>query len=99
MTLNEFEQSLSAPTPPAGLTPLLQALWHDAKDDWHAAHEIAQAQNTAHHCRLHAYLHRKEGDAWNARYWYDRAKQPVPSVSLQEEWKAMAQEWLDLGQS
>ena len=35
---------------------------------------------------VHAYLHRKEGDPWNAAYWYRRAHQPVASDSLETEW-------------
>ena len=36
--------------------------------------------------RLHAYLHRKEGDNWNANYWYKKAKTTLPNMSLKEEW-------------
>ena len=35
---------------------------------------------------VHAYLHRKEGDASNAAYWYSRAQQPVCRESLDSEW-------------
>jgi hypothetical protein len=35
---------------------------------------------------IHAYLHRKEGDNGNARYWYNRAGKEMPQVSLEEEW-------------
>jgi hypothetical protein len=35
---------------------------------------------------VHAYLHRKEGDAGNAAYWYRRARKPVCRASLDEEW-------------
>ncbi|MHA8080228.1 hypothetical protein VR610_03630 [Aquirufa regiilacus] len=35
---------------------------------------------------VHAYLHRKEGDIWNADYWYARAKKTRPAYSLEEEW-------------
>ena len=44
--------------------------------DWDAAHEIAQqgeADPTS--CWIHAVLHKIEGDAANARYWYRRAGQ------------------------
>jgi hypothetical protein len=39
---------------------------------------------------VHAYLHRKEGDAGNAAYWYRRARKPVCRASLDEEWAAIA---------
>jgi hypothetical protein len=35
---------------------------------------------------VHAYLHRKEGDLGNARYWYHRANQPIANDSLEAEW-------------
>ena len=42
MTLDEFRSSLKGAAPPAGLPPVLQALWHDGHGDWNAAHEVAQ---------------------------------------------------------
>jgi hypothetical protein len=89
MTFQEFETSLAQPQPPAGLSDALQAMWHDGKGDWHAAHELAQVNNSATNCWIHAYLHRKEGDNWNAQYWYTRAGKPMPKISLDEEWQAI----------
>jgi hypothetical protein len=40
---------------------------------------------------VHAYLHRKEGDASNARYWYRRAGKPAAAAGLSEEWRAIAE--------
>lgn len=94
LTLNQFLASMQNPTPPADLDPLMEALWHDGKGNWEKAHEIAQAKNTPSHSLLHAYLHRKEGDQSNARYWYNRAGRPVPSSTLAEEWESLAKEWL-----
>jgi hypothetical protein len=65
--------------------PLVQALWYDAKGDWHMAHTIAQEVNTADGAWIHAYLHRKEGDEGNASYWYQRANRKLPKISLDEE--------------
>ena len=36
---------------------------------------------------VHAYLHRKEGDQWNANYWYRRAGRSMSQCSLDEEWE------------
>ena len=70
------------------LPNLLQALWYDAKGDWHNAHEIAQSrEGVKEYDQLHAYLHRKEGDNWNANYWYRRCGETMPKVSLDEEWE------------
>ncbi|WP_026462471.1 hypothetical protein [Adhaeribacter aquaticus] len=94
MTLQEFKSSLSNGNPPAGLSSELKAMWYDGKEDWNQAHEIAQEVNTAPHCLVHAYLHRKEGDQWNANYWYNRAGRKMPNVSLAQEWEIIVQEFL-----
>jgi len=87
MTLDDFRNSLSQKTPPAGISSLLHALWFDAKGDWAGAHEIAQEVDTADGAWVHAYLHRKEGDLSNAGYWYSRAGRITPKVSLELEWE------------
>ncbi len=41
---------------------------------WHDAHGIVQAdEDDPIACWIHAVLHKIEGDAGNARYWYQRA--------------------------
>ncbi len=57
------------------MTPadLLSALDAALSGDWHRAHAIVQrdeADPVA--CRIHAVLHKIEGDAGNSRYWYAR---------------------------
>lgn len=92
MTLDQFTASLDDTTAPTNLNPILKALWHDAKGDWEAAHEVAQSrEGTPAYDRLHAYLHRKEGDVFNAGYWYRRAKAPTFSGTLDEEWRALVE--------
>jgi hypothetical protein len=81
----EFEQSLTADAPPQGWSRPLQALWHAARGDWEAAHELAQAGNDAAHAWVHAHLHRIEGDLSNAAYWYRQAKQPVAHGTFEDE--------------
>ncbi len=93
MTINEFSATLPHSTPPADLPPVLLALWHDANGNWHEAHEIAQArEGVPEYDRLHAYLHRKEGDSANARYWYRRAGVVVFTGSLTDEWQELVGE-------
>ena len=89
--LAAFKASLSEAAPPAGLTSALAALWHDARGDWNAAHELAQADEGGDGDWAHAYLHRKEGDAGNAGYWYRRAGQPVFKGSFDDEWRAIVE--------
>jgi len=38
---------------------------------------------------VHAYLHRAEADLSNARYWYNRANQPVATGKLETELRAI----------
>ena len=94
MTFETFKASLSGSHPPTGTSPLLEALWHEAKDDWNRAHNIAQDIHSDDGSWMHAYLHRKEGDHGNAAYWYRRAGRPVPKVSLNTEWEQIARELL-----
>ena len=51
----------------------LRALWFDLHGDWDSAHTIVQGLNDVNAMWIHAYLHRKEPDVWNARYWYHQA--------------------------
>jgi hypothetical protein len=89
MTIEEFSATLSTPAPPA-VGPLLRALWHDARGDWDEAHRLAQDVEDTDGAWVHAYLHRKEGDAGNAAYWYGRAGQPVATDALEAEWGRIA---------
>lgn len=90
MNLAAFRASLDKPAPPPGLSLALQALWHDGRGDFDAAHELAQRDEGGEGDWVHAYLHRKEGDASNAGYWYRRARRPFSNDPLQEEWEAIA---------
>jgi hypothetical protein len=40
---------------------------------------------------VHAYLHRKEGEAWNADYWYKRAGRKFHRATLEAEWEALVE--------
>jgi hypothetical protein len=44
---------------------------------------------------VHAYLHRKEGVAWNAEYWYERAGRKFHRLTLEEEWDALVEGLLE----
>ena len=93
MTLDEFRETLAATSPPA-VPPLLQALWHDAKGDWDKAHQLAQDVSGADGAWVHAYLHRKEGDPSNARYWYRQAGAAEATDALADEWTRIVAELL-----
>jgi hypothetical protein len=85
VTFDEFVTTLASDMPPG--PALLKALWLDGKGDWEGAHRIAQDVDDTAGAWVHAYLHRKEGDVTNARYWYRRARKPEATDSLESEWR------------
>lgn len=94
-TLDVFRSSVSAETPPADAGPALQALWWSLRGDWARAHECVQQHEGEPDCdRVHAHLHRQEGDLQNAGWWYRRSGRSVPTQSLQDEWNSLATEML-----
>ena len=70
----------------------LAALWWDAKGNWKQAHEVAGQDEGPAAAWVHAYLHRKEGDASNASYWYARADK-LPA-RRREEWSGIVESLL-----
>jgi hypothetical protein len=84
-----FRESLTAEAPPDGLTVPLQALWWDAKGNWQQAHSLVDELETKDGMAVHAYLHRKEGEEWNADYWYRRSGTEYRRPTLQSEWAAL----------
>jgi hypothetical protein len=90
MTLVEFKATLKDSAPPS-VAPALVALWHDARGDWDTAHTVAQDVTDRSGAWVHAYLHRKEGDIGNARYWYGQALTPEATDSLEAEWQRIVE--------
>ncbi|PTX97323.1 hypothetical protein DB346_20170 [Verrucomicrobia bacterium LW23] len=92
MNLQDFmssAQDAGATVPPPGLSLPLQALWYTSRD-WDRAHTLAQEATSTEGDWVHAHLHRVEGDLANASYWYNRARQPVCTQPLTQEWEAIA---------
>lgn len=71
----------------------LLALWYDGNGDWKKAHDQVDQLSGKSAARIHAYLHRKEGDQWNAEYWYRRAGVEVFQGSLEQEWKILLRDY------
>ncbi|NKI25956.1 hypothetical protein HCG49_05220 [Arenibacter sp. 6A1] len=88
-TFKEFQDTLQADTPPSFWSEALRAMWYDLKGNWNASHNIAQDLHTMEGSWIHGYLHRQEGDKFNAGYWYRRAGRDYPKVSLEEERQIM----------
>jgi hypothetical protein len=99
MTLEEFRRSVQQDQPPAHLGLALAGLWWDAKGNWTRAHESAQQDEGPQGSWVHAYLHRKEGDASNAGYWYSRAGKSLARTSLEQEWLDIASSLLGESES
>ncbi len=90
MNISVFKASLARDRPPADLSEALEALWWDAKGNWDKAHAHAQDAGDAG-AWVHGYLHRKEGDLGNARYWYRQAgRKPAADASFDTEWEEIA---------
>lgn len=92
--LQQFRASLNEKACPPGLDIYLQSLWFDGKGDWHKAHDLVNDLGSQEAARVHAYLHRKEGDLTNADYWYRRAGATRPVVSLEKEWEMLVRDFL-----
>ena len=86
MTPEQFRASIKEDAPPIELSSPLAALWWDAKGDWTRAHALVDELESTEGM---AYLHRKEGQASNADYWYQRAGRGFHRTTLDEEWQAL----------
>ncbi len=80
-------------TPAVHWNSAVRALWYDGQGDWTTAHDQVQDDNSADGAWVHAYLHRVEGDQFNASYWYRRAGRTLPAktLALRDEWTHLVQ--------
>ena len=90
MKYEEFINIRNEGNIPDDMPALPQALLLDAAGDWDNAHRIAQQELSREGSRVHAFLHREEGDLSNAAYWYSQAGLKMPEMSLEEEWESIA---------
>lgn len=91
MDAKQFRETLKQQFPQHELEAPVAALWWDAKGDWAQAHGLVDELETEAGMAVHAYLHRKEGAASNADYWYGRAGRHFYRPSLEEEWEALVE--------
>jgi hypothetical protein len=85
VTPHAYNLTLSNDAPPPVLSGPRAALWWAKKGDWDRAHRLVQDETSADAAWVHGYLHRREGDLGNARYWYARARKPAASGDLDVE--------------
>jgi len=74
----DLETLRQTPDPSSLPSDHARALWYDLNGDWDTAHGIVQRMSDTDAMWIHAYLHRKEPDEWNAKYWYRNAGKPYP---------------------
>ncbi len=91
MNVTEFRDSIAEEGPPSELSAPLKALWWDAKGDWSRSHGLVDELENPEGMAVHAYLHRKEGEASNADYWYNRAGRRFHRSTLDDEWDALVE--------
>lgn len=94
MTFEDFKTLLSQPKAPTHLNDELLSLWYDGNNNWEQSHDIAQDITEQSGSRIHAYLHRKEGDESNAMYWYHRCNESFYNGTLDEEWIMLVKRFL-----
>lgn len=94
MTFEQFKNSIENSMPPTGISQYLESLWYDGKGNWEKSHQVIQDIEGSEAAWIHAYLHRKEGDIWNADYWYNRAGRKRPTIPLEKEWDELVRTFL-----
>lgn len=94
LSVDDFFESVKKRQQPSGLTICQQALWEEGVGNWEKAHTLIQDLPDQQSALLHAYLHRVEGDNWNARYWYSHAGTTMPDIDTKEEWKELVKRFL-----
>jgi hypothetical protein len=91
MKPEKFSASAAEEEPPIRLSAPLAALWWNAKGDWTRFHALVDELEIVDGMAVHAYLHRKEGQASNADYWYQRAERRSHRPRLEAEWQALVE--------
>jgi len=67
--LLELTREYNLPIPVAELLTATALLYHDNHDP---AHNLVEDRGDRDACLIHALLHRREPDYWNAAYWFRR---------------------------
>lgn len=94
VSLEYFLQTLDQSSPGKEWPLMLKALWHDAKGNWQKAHLLIEGLSCEDSALVHAYLHRKEGDRWNAGFWYRKAGSIYPEYSIEKEFHQLVYKFI-----
>lgn len=93
---NSVIEHIRSGSPPAdNFSGSLKALWYVGMGNWETARDLCQSLPDPAGARIHAYLHRVDGDLSNARYWYSRAGEQMPETSTQAEWEILLERAID----
>ena len=71
-------------------------MWYAKNNNWDKSHQIVQNISTTIGSWIHAYLHRVEGDQFNAEYWYRKANMKPINESSNKEADQIIKQILDL---
>ena len=94
LTRTTFDISLDQPAPPTEWPVELAALWWLQSHNWQVAHNLIDQAPGQQAARVHALLHRMEGDLPNARYWYARAGVSLPELTIGQEIEQLLTDFL-----
>ncbi len=85
-----FEELASLADPQRIENDHIKAIWYELQGNWNKAHQTVQNMSTVHAKWIHAYLHRKEGDIGNSKYWYRAAGKEYPgNIDFNKELEAI----------
>jgi hypothetical protein len=93
--IKKLKSSFNESAPPVSFTVYGKALWFAGKGLWENAHNLVQNIHNSPAAHIHAYLHRLEGDNSNASYWYSKANEKMPEISLKAEWENLVEQYVD----
>lgn len=85
MELKMILDQLKSKTPLDTFTIQQRALWHIHHNEWEEAHNLIQDLDDSLSCIIHAYIHKVEGDEWNAKYWYAKGGRRSNTMGKEEE--------------
>jgi len=64
---------------------LIEAFELIDEENFEEAHIVLKHNDSPEAAWLRAFLYRRDGDEWNANYWYDKAGRTYPSYGLATE--------------
>ena len=82
LDVDKFTHSFPLDENVAPLLKCVAFLWHDHHD---AAHDLCQDNHSLEGSFLHAMVHRREPDYWNAKYWFRKVEMHPVFIPLAQD--------------